>query len=67
MPSTLIPTRISNPVWMRHVDFCSGKPQRHKSLTVNANLALKIQQNLHVRLHVMLWRLRPEVRVHSQA
>ena len=42
-PSALIPERISNPVWMRHVDFYSGKYQRHKSLTVNTDLALKNQ------------------------
>jgi len=40
-PSVLIPTRISNPVWMRYVDFYFGKHQGHKSPTVNTDLTLK--------------------------
>jgi len=40
-PLALIPARISNPVWMKHVNFYSGKHQGHKSPTVNVDLALK--------------------------
>jgi len=60
--------RISNPVWVRHVNFCSGKFQRHASPTVNPDFASKepVRSSRLYKLHATLQGSRFEIRVPSQ-
>jgi len=75
-----MPAQISNPMWRWHVDCCFRKYQRHKSPTINADLALKdptrsLKQGYMWRFRGCVlkpasfhktWRMRPEVRVPAQ-
>jgi len=65
--------RISNLVWMRQVDFCSGKSQRRTFPTVKRRLSIERSNKIfktdsmrHFEGRVLSRRLHPEVCVLSQ-